>query len=108
VVDDVEARFALGPVHGRDVEEHVEAELVPERSDHVEQLCGLDQQCQHPVRHGGLPDHAGEVLANLFEDRLAHGQNFSLMIGWRSRAIRSCSFMMPSMTISGRGGQPGM
>jgi hypothetical protein len=74
VVDDVEARFALGPVHRRDVEEHVEAELVPERSDHLEQVGRFDQECQHAMRHGGLPDHAGEVLANLFEDRLAHAQ----------------------------------
>src|SRR5512144_1057088 len=33
VPDDVEARAALGPVHRRDVEEHVEAETLLERLD---------------------------------------------------------------------------
>ena len=36
-----------------------------------------------------------------------HGQKSLVTIGWCERAIMSCSRMMPSITISGRGGQPG-
>ena len=36
-----------------------------------------------------------------------HVQKVSVMIACRDPAIRSCSFMMASMTVSGRGGQPG-
>jgi len=108
VPDDVEARLAVGPVDGGDVQEHVEAEGVPERADHLEEAFRTDLEGERAVRDGGLPDCPGEVLANQLEDGLVHGQNFSLMIGWRSRVIRSCSLSSPSMTASGRGGQPGM
>ena len=41
------------------------------------------------------------------EDRGGHDQKFSVTIGCCDRAILSCSFMIASITVSGRGGQPG-
>ena len=85
-----EARLALGPVHRGDVEEQVEAAVVLERSHRLEQPFRLDLEHQDAVRHGRLAGHPGQALADPFEGGVAHGQNFSLTMGWRSPAMRSC------------------
>ena len=105
VIHDVEARSALRPVDRRHVEEHIEAEFALEPANELEDGSGRDRDLEHAVRHPRLAVGRDECLQDAIADR--HAQNLSVRIGCRSPAIRSCSIMIASMTVSGRGGQPG-
>jgi len=48
-----------------------------------------------------------ELLQQGLGDRCLGHQNLSLTMRWREPAIFSCNCMIPSITISGRGGHPG-
>ena len=94
VVHKLEARRLPKPVDRGHVEEQVELELGLQPLHGAVQLRRLEHQ--HP--------HA--VLQNVQHVR-GHDQKSLVKIGCREPAILSCSFMMPSITVSGRGGQPG-
>jgi len=97
VVDDVEARLALGPVH-RVTSRTGRSAVVPERAHRREQLRGsIRSTSTRATRPSRLPPReafatrskAASITSELLVDD-----------GVAVAAMRSCSFMMPSMTIS--------
>ena len=65
----------------------------------LDQRLAADDDRVIPVLLVGLDDGRAETLSKIGED----DQNL-----WAAAAILSWSFIRPSMTLSGRGGQPGM
>src|SRR5512147_891624 len=107
VPDDVEARLPAGPVDRRDVEQHVELACRLQRVHHSGERGRRDLDNQRAVRHGAGGREASELRLNRIEDGRSHQKSFvRITCFWR--AILSWSCMIPSMTVSGRGGQPGM
>ena len=107
MIDDVEARRPLRPVDRSDVQEKIERELRLEAAHSAEQIGGRDHDHEHAVGQARFAARGDELLLHQSDDRGGHDQKVSVMIGWREPAIRSCSFMIASMTVSGRGGHPG-
>ena len=108
VVDDLEAERVGGPVDGGDVEQDVEAELVAQAAHGRHELARRSTRTRLPCESvAGPAAGTSSRLQRVEVARRCHGQNVSVTTGWRERAILSCSCMIPSITISGRGGQPG-
>ena len=105
--DDLEARHLRHPVDGGHVEEEIEAEFGLEPAHDREQRFRGQRQHQNAVRECGGGGARGERFGDAIEDAGGHGQKSLVTIGWLERAISACSCMMPSITISGRGGHPG-
>ncbi len=108
VVHDLEAQRLLGPVHGGDVEKQIERMNRLEALDRGHQLVRCDLVHQHTMRFTHPSIAQRKFLLQHVEDGRGHDQNLSLMMWCLPAAMISCNFIMPSMTISGRGGQPGM
>ena len=105
--DDLEARRLRQPVDGGHVEEEVEAEFRLQPLHETGKRLRREHEYGDPVRDGLFGRRRTQRFVQTVEDALAHGQKSLVTIGWLERAISSCSCMMPSITISGRGGQPG-
>jgi hypothetical protein len=101
VIDDVESRRALRPVDRSDVEEEVESELRLEAARAVEKCRGGNDDREHAVRPARLPAREHELCFDQIEDRRGHAQKVLVTIGWCDPAMRSCSIMIASMTVSG-------
>ena len=88
-------------VGGRDVREEVEALIVAEVETGLDDPGGIDDQRRLAVRFPCL-DQPGDgcVQAHSATPRISYA-------GGMPALIRSCSRTMPSMSASGRGGQPG-
>ncbi len=109
MVHDLEPQRVIGPVDGGDVEKEVEGELRLQAFRHRQQRGGLEMQHQHAMLHAMRLDAGArrDLLLHEIEKRCGHDQNDSFTMRCLPLAIFSCSCMMPSITISGRGGHPG-
>ena len=134
MIDDLEARSVLAAreakvVDGGDVHQHVEPEIrvVPADAEGVgDGLAGQHRGVVAPLGVG-MQDTGAEALAEPGEDRISvhTGASVSWVVipvvtarraggvagaqyRWVPVAIFSWSFISPSITLSGRGGQPGM
>src|SRR6267143_3350445 len=111
VVHDLEARAVLAArvllvVHRREVHQHVEAQVgvVAAKTQGARQRRPLHHRGVVTALRVRLDDAGAEARAQALEDRAAvHAQYL-----WAPTAILSWSFISPSITDSGRGGQPGM
>ena len=108
MVDDLEARRLPGPVDRGHVEEEIELELglEPLRPCRAAS-AGATTSTSDAVRDRASWTVCRQALLEELEHVRGHDQKSAVRIGWRERAIWSCSFMIPSITVSGRGGQPG-
>ena len=107
VVDQLEARLPARPVDGGDVEKQVESEIRLQLPHDVGEAGGRERQHEHSVPFGNCNGGRGKVLGHATKNRRGHRQNVPVRMGCDWREILSCSCMMPSITVSGRGGQPG-
>ena len=109
MVHHLKAQRRIGPINGGHVEEQVEGELRLETGGHREQGVGgkleHEDAMLHP--HGRTTCTRYQLFGDAIEKRRGHGQNDSFTMRCLPVAIFSCSCMMPSITISGRGGHPG-
>ena len=106
VIDDVEPRDPGRPIDGRDVEQEIEGELGGQAARGDLHGAGRYLDHEHAARHLRLAGRCKFPLHQI-QDRRGHDQKVAVMIGCFEPAIRSCSFMIASMTVSGRGGHPG-
>ena len=107
VIDDFETQRIARPIDRGHVQQEIEAELGLEAPPDSEQLRRRDLEDQHVVRDRRVPIRQRKLRLHHVVVHGGQDQNVRVMIGWRACAIWSCSFMIASMTVSGRGGQPG-
>src|SRR5437867_12944519 len=95
--------MALAPaevVDGRDVGEEVEALLVPEVRAGLDDARRVDDERRLAVRLLALDEPGDSLVSQLATPRISYaGGTPALIFSWRRP--------MPSMSASGRGGQPG-
>jgi hypothetical protein len=115
VVDDLHDEAG---VHAGEIGEELEPQLglVVECAEHLRHVAGCDPDLGLVVPLADRPDEAiAEPPFELAPKRAIHPQTPSGMVGptgrwshWPRRSLMSCcSFIIPKIRPSGRGGQPG-